>query len=37
MHKTLSFFALDEPDVLVEVGDRGIYRGNAQIETLFVE
>jgi hypothetical protein len=35
MHKTLSFFALDEPDVCVEVGDRGVYRGRAALETLF--
>ncbi|KAL3447699.1 hypothetical protein BJX65DRAFT_307760 [Aspergillus insuetus] len=35
MPKTLSFFALDEPDVSVEVGDRGLYRGRAALETLF--
>ncbi|KAJ5661089.1 uncharacterized protein N7484_000461 [Penicillium longicatenatum] len=37
MHKTLSFFALDEPDVSVEVGDRGVYRGRAALQTLFAE
>jgi hypothetical protein len=37
MHKTTSFFALDEPDVCVEVGDRGLYRGRAALETLFKE
>lgn len=37
MHKTLSFFALNEPDVSVEVGDRGVYRGRAALETLFKE
>jgi hypothetical protein len=37
MHKTLSFFALDEPDVSVEVGDRGLYRGKAALQTLFEE
>lgn len=35
MHKTLSFFALDEPKVSVEVGDRGVYVGKAALETLF--
>lgn len=35
MAKTLSFFALDEPNVSVEVGDRGVYVGRAAIETLF--
>ncbi|KAM0753423.1 hypothetical protein T439DRAFT_353227 [Meredithblackwellia eburnea MCA 4105] len=35
MHRTLSFFALDEPDVSVEVGDRGLYRGRKALETLF--
>lgn len=37
MHNTLSFFALDEPDVSVEVGDRGLYRGKAALQTLFQE
>lgn len=35
MAKTLSFFALDEPDVSVEVGDRGLYRGKEALTTLF--
>lgn len=35
MHNTLSFFALDEPWVPVEVGDRGLYRGKAALTTLF--
>jgi hypothetical protein len=34
MHKTLSFFALDEPDITVEVGDRGLYQGREAIEIL---
>ena len=37
MHKTLYFFALDEPDVSVEVGDRGLYRGKDALQTLFQE
>lgn len=37
MHKTLYFFALDEPDVSVEVGDRGVYRGANALKTLFQE
>lgn len=37
MHKTPSFFALDEPDVSVEVGDRGLYRGREALMTLFEE
>ncbi|KAI5480257.1 hypothetical protein MNV49_001216 [Pseudohyphozyma bogoriensis] len=35
MSKTISFFALDEPTVSVEVGDRGVYVGRKAIETLF--
>lgn len=35
MGRTLSFFALDEPNVSVEVGDRGVYVGRKALETLF--
>lgn len=37
MSKTLSFFALDEPNVSMEVGDRGLYQGRQQLEILFQE
>lgn len=29
------FYALDEPDVSVEVGDRGVFRGAEAVKTLF--
>jgi len=35
MARTLSFFALEEPNVSVEVGDRGVYVGRKALETLF--
>ena len=32
-----SFYALDEPDVSVEVGDRGVWKGPDAVRTLFEE
>jgi hypothetical protein len=33
----VSFFALDEPDVWVEIGDRGRYVGKEAVEFLFTK
>ena len=35
MHRALAFYALDMPDVSVEVGDRGVYVGREALEILF--
>jgi hypothetical protein len=35
MHKTVEFYALDRPDVSVEIADLGIYVGAEAIKTLF--
>jgi hypothetical protein len=35
MAKSIEFLALDEPDVSVEVGDRGVYKGPEAITTLY--
>lgn len=36
MHNSIHFFALDEPDVSFEVGDRGVFKGKDAITSLFV-
>jgi len=33
----LALFALGEPDVEVEIGEGGVYRGGAKVRTLFLE
>jgi hypothetical protein len=35
MHRALDFYALDRPDVSVEIGDRGVYVGEAALRKLF--
>lgn len=35
MHQAVEFFALELPDVSVEVGDRGVYVGEAGIRELY--
>ena len=35
MHQALDFYALDRPDVSVEIGDRGVYVGEAALRQLF--
>jgi SnoaL-like domain len=35
MSRALDFYALDRPDVSVEIGDRGVYMGEAALRKLF--
>jgi hypothetical protein len=35
MNRALNFYALDRPDVSVEIGDRGLYVGEAALRKLF--
>ncbi|OCL04569.1 hypothetical protein AOQ84DRAFT_225835 [Glonium stellatum] len=35
MHRSIQYFALDEPDVSFEIGDRGAYKGAEVLQTLF--
>jgi hypothetical protein len=35
MHRALEFYALERPDVSVEIGDRGVYVGEAALRKLF--
>lgn len=35
MHRSVQYFALDEPDVSFEIGDRGVYKGAGALQTLF--
>lgn len=37
MHRSINYFALDEPDVSFEVGDRGVYTGAAALKTLYAD
>lgn len=37
MPNSIYFFALDEPDVSFEVGDRGVFKGRDAITSLFVK
>ncbi len=35
MHRALDYYALDRPDVSVEIADRGVYVGAAALQKLF--
>jgi hypothetical protein len=37
IHRALNFFALELPDVSAEVGDRGVYVGEAGLRELFAD
>lgn len=37
LHRQAAFYALDEPDVSVEVGDRGVHVGPEAVQRLFAE
>jgi hypothetical protein len=37
VHQAINFFALELPDVSAEIGDRGVYVGEAGLRELFVD
>jgi hypothetical protein len=36
IHQAINFFALELPDVSAEIGDRGVFVGEAGLRELFV-